>query len=84
MAGKHKTDGGSKKHAVLRLQKQYNCKLDRKQIKRILREGREGDVKNGRFIISKEVVRRLGITILPGRDLVCIVNDGVVTTIIDN
>lgn len=84
MAGKFRTDGGSKKHAVLRLQNQYNCKLSKKEIKRILREDNDGDIKNGRFILPKETVRRLRIAILPGRDLVCIVNDGVVTTIIDN
>lgn len=82
MAGNHKTDGGSKKHAVHRLQNQYGCKLSKKEIKRILRESNDGDIKNGRFILTKEMIRRLRISILG--DLVCVVNNGVITTIIDN
>ena len=81
--GRYKTDGGSKKHAVIRLQKQYKCSLNKKEIKRILRESKE-DIKNGRYIIPEEIVRKLKITLPLGRDLVGIVVDGTIITIIDN
>ncbi len=79
-----KTNGGVCKHAVDRIKNQYGSGLDKRHIRRILREAKKrSGVSDGRAVIDEELIKELGI----GKSfaervlIIAIGNDDVVTVI---
>ncbi len=84
-----KTRGGVTNHAVERVKLQYDSKLDKKEIKKVLRESKLREEKinrftNGQFMFTENEVARLCMKKFPRNSiLVAIVAEGEIRTVED-
>lgn len=80
-----KTNGGVSVHAIKRALKQYSCPLNKKEIRKIVREEKNasGVNNNGHFVFSDRAIRKLRLVIQPDRILIGIVSSGTVVTVED-
>lgn len=79
---KRKTNGGVLKHAVDRVKKQYNCPLDSKEIRRVLRkEKNNSGIVDGAIKINPAKLKIQWE--FPGRVLIAIIVGKVIVTVED-
>ena len=80
-----KTNGGVCNHAVNRIKNQYGSALDKRHIRRILREiKKRSGIGNGRVVADKELVKQLMLREeFSERIFIIAIGGGDVVTVID-